>query len=226
MRLILVRHGQTSSNVGHCLDTAEPGADLTELGREQAEALVDTLGSEPVRAMFVSNLVRTQQTAAPLARHFRLEPIVREGLREISAGDLEMANDEESIQTYVRTAVGWSAGNWNARIPGSEENGHDVIRRFDAVVSEAIDSAAEGDVPILVSHGAIIRAWTAARCENIGVDFVAHNALSNTGAVVIEGSEDRWLVTHWLVTHWQEQALGGAPFEDPATDGAAADPVR
>lgn len=221
MRLILVRHGQTSSNVGHNLDTAAPGADLTELGREQADALVDTLGREPVRTMFVSNLVRTQQTAAPLARHFGLEPLVREGLREISAEDLEMASDEESIQTYVRTAVGWSAGDWNARIPGSEEDGHDVIRRFSAVVTEAVEGAAEGEVPILVSHGAIIRAWTAARCKNIDVDFVAHNALSNTGAVIIEGSDDRW-----VVTHWQEQALGGAPLEDPATDGAAADPVR
>ena len=221
MRLILVRHGQTSSNVGHNLDTAAPGADLTDLGREQAEALVNTLGDEPVRTMFVSNLVRTQQTAAPLARHFGLEPLVREGLREISAGDLEMANDEESIQTYVRTAVGWSAGDWNARVPGSEEDGHDAIRRFSAVVSEAVEGAAHGEVPILVSHGAIIRAWTAARCANIGVDFVAHNALSNTGAVIIEGSDDRW-----VVTHWQEQALGGAPLEDPATDGAAADPIR
>lgn len=128
LRLILVRHGQTSSNVGHNLDTAAPGADLTDLGREQAEALVNTLGDEPVRTMFVSNLVRTQQTAAPLAAHFGLEPIIREGLREISAGDLEMANDEESIQTYVRTAVGWSAGDWNTRVPGSEEDGHDVIR--------------------------------------------------------------------------------------------------
>lgn len=221
MRLILVRHGQTSSNVGHYLDTAAPGADLTELGREQADALVGTIGTEPVRTIFVSNLVRTQQTAAPLARHFGLEPIIREGLREISAGDLEMANDEDSIQTYVRTAVGWSAGDWNAQIPGSPEDGHDVIRRFSAVVSEAVDTAGDGEVPILVSHGAIIRAWTAARCENINVEFVARNALSNTGAVVIEGRHDRW-----VVTHWQEQALGGAPVEDSATDGAAADPVR
>lgn len=221
MRLILVRHGQTSSNVGHHLDTAAPGADLTDLGREQAEALVDTLGRESVRRIFVSDLVRTQQTAAPLAKHLGLEPIVRASLREISAGDLEMANDEESIQSYVRTAVGWSAGDWGARIPGSAENGCDVMRRFGAVISEAADHAAAGEVAILVSHGAIIRAWTAARCENVDVAFVANNALSNTGAVVIEGSDERW-----VVTHWQEQALGGAPLEDPATDGAAADPVR
>ena len=36
-RLHLVRHGQTPSNVAGALDTALPGAPLTELGREQAE---------------------------------------------------------------------------------------------------------------------------------------------------------------------------------------------
>lgn len=220
MRLILVRHGQTSSNVGHHLDTAVPRADLTELGREQAQALVGTLGHEPVRTMFVSDLIRTHQTAAPLARHFGLEPVVRDGLREISAGSLEMANDHESIQTYIRTAVSWSEGDWSTRIPGSEEDGHHVIRRFDAVVTEATRTASNGDVPLLVSHGAIIRAWTAARCENVDVEFVASNVLSNTGAVVIEGSDNRW-----FVTHWQEQALGGVELQDSATDGAAADTV-
>ena len=37
MRLILIRHGQTHSNVAHALDTTVPGADLTDLGREQAD---------------------------------------------------------------------------------------------------------------------------------------------------------------------------------------------
>jgi len=43
MRLILIRHGQTVSNVGGLLDTAHPGADLTPLGRQQAGSLVTTL---------------------------------------------------------------------------------------------------------------------------------------------------------------------------------------
>ena len=33
MRLLLLRHGQTHSNVSGALDTGAPGADLTELGR-------------------------------------------------------------------------------------------------------------------------------------------------------------------------------------------------
>ncbi|MDN6246993.1 MAG: histidine phosphatase family protein, partial [Corynebacterium casei] len=35
-RIILLRHGQTFSNVERLLDTRPPGAELTERGREQA----------------------------------------------------------------------------------------------------------------------------------------------------------------------------------------------
>src|SRR5665647_1038410 len=67
MRLILVRHGQTSSNISRALDTAEPGPDLTDLGRAQAAALSRVLDGAPIGAIYASTLVRTQQTAAPLA---------------------------------------------------------------------------------------------------------------------------------------------------------------
>ena len=52
MRLILIRHGQTSSNVADLLDTGEPGADLTELGREQAAVLPQSLAGEEVDAVY------------------------------------------------------------------------------------------------------------------------------------------------------------------------------
>nr|WP_284288846.1 histidine phosphatase family protein [Angustibacter aerolatus] len=91
MRLILVRHGQTPSNVQRLLDTAVPGADLTDLGRQQAERVPTGLADEPVEAVYASTLVRTQQTAGPLAAALGLDVQVRDGLREITAGDLEPA---------------------------------------------------------------------------------------------------------------------------------------
>ena len=39
MRLLLVRHGQTPSNVAGLLDTALPGPGLTALGTRQAAAI-------------------------------------------------------------------------------------------------------------------------------------------------------------------------------------------
>ena len=93
MRLILVRHGRTTSNVGFLLDTGEPGADLDDAGREQARALVERLAEHPIEAIYTSNLVRTQQTATPLAETREIEFRVLSDLREISAGDDELTAD-------------------------------------------------------------------------------------------------------------------------------------
>ena len=220
MRLVLVRHGQTSSNVGHHLDTAVPGAGLTPLGHEQARSLVRLLADEPVSAVYASPLVRARQTAAPLARARGLRVQVRDGLREISAGDLEMAADHDSIRSYLEAALSWAGGRLDSRVPGSGEDGHEVMARFDAVLGEAAAALEPGRVAVLVSHGAVIRAWCALRCTNVDREFTTANALSNTGAVVLEGEPGAW-----RVLMWQEQAVGGAALRDPATDGAAAEPI-
>ncbi|WP_258724512.1 histidine phosphatase family protein [Cellulomonas sp. NS3] len=216
MRLLLIRHGQTSSNVGRNLDTAEPGADLTPLGERQARALPAALEGEGIDAIYVSNLVRTQQTAAPLARALGLDAHVRPGLREISAGSLEMADDLPSIRLYVETMLRWAGGDLDARLPGGE-SGAATLSRFDRVVEEA---AAASDVAVLVSHGAVIRAWAGARCEDVTVGLAAENPLSNTGAVLLTGTPGRW-----RLEEWHAEALGGALVDDPSRDGPAGEPV-
>ncbi|QCB94665.1 histidine phosphatase family protein [Cellulomonas shaoxiangyii] len=214
MRLVLVRHGQTSSNVGHHLDTAAPGADLTPLGVRQAQALVPVLRDRGVAAVYASTLVRTQQTAAPLAAALGLDVRVRAGLREVSAGDLEMACDHDSVMAYLGTVLRWGDGDLTARVPGGED-GATVLARFDAVVDEA---AAAGDVVVVVSHGAVIRAWVASRCPDVDPADAARHGLSNTGAVTLAGAPGRW-----RLVDWHADALGG--IDDRADDGAAADTV-
>ncbi|CAN5138017.1 histidine phosphatase family protein [soil metagenome] len=195
MRLILVRHGQTSSNVAGLLDTDEPGAGLTGLGLEQAAALPEVLREESIEVLYVSTLLRTQQTAAPLASTLGLEVRIRDGLREVRAGALEMLGDEASVQTYLSTTFAWSSGDLHARMPGAE-SGAEVFARYDAVVAE-IDGSGAGTAAI-VSHGSVIRSWTAARAENITPVFAATNALANTGTVVLEGSpSDGWHAVTW-----------------------------
>ncbi|WP_309134593.1 histidine phosphatase family protein [Cellulomonas sp.] len=214
MRLLLVRHGQTSSNVGHHLDTAEPGADLTPLGRRQAEALVPALAGRGVDALYASTLVRTQQTAAPLAAALGLDVRVRAGLREVAAGELEMASDHASVMAYLRAVLRWGTGDLAARVPGGED-GTQALGRFDEVVEEV---AAAGETVVVVSHGAIIRAWVAARCPDVGPEAAATHELSNTGAVTLDGGPGRW-----RLEEWHTGALGGV--DDLADDGAAADTV-
>lgn len=58
MRLTLVRHGQTLSNVSRLLDTAYPGADLDETGRRQAVELAARFAGVDIDAIYVSDLAR------------------------------------------------------------------------------------------------------------------------------------------------------------------------
>lgn len=195
MRLLLVRHGQTTANVAGLLDTDEPGAGLTDLGLEQAGALPEVLRDESIEVLYASTLVRTQQTAAPLASFLGLEVRVREGLREVRAGTLEMRGDDASVQVYLDTTFAWSSGDVHVRMPGAE-SGAEVFARYDAVVDEIAGSGA--GTAAIVSHGSVIRTWTAARARNITADFVARNALANTGAVLLEGSpRDGWHALTW-----------------------------
>lgn len=187
MRLLLIRHGQTPSNVAGVLDTAIPGPGLTELGARQASALPDRLAGEKIDALFASPLLRTQQTMAPLARRLDLPVAVRDGVREIDAGDLAMLGDSGSINTYVSTVFAWARGETHARIPGGE-SGTEALGRFDRVVDEI--AAAGYSCAAIGSHGAAIRLWTAARAANVRVADVEAEPLHNTEIVVLEGSPD------------------------------------
>ncbi|MBD0841618.1 MULTISPECIES: histidine phosphatase family protein [unclassified Streptomyces] len=216
MRLILVRHGQTPTNVDSLLDTAVPGPGLTELGERQAAALPEVLADEDVEALYASTLRRTQLTAAPLAAARGLDVLVRDGIREIAAGDLELLpGDGEHGALYMRTAFAWSTGDTALRMPGGE-TGAEVLARYDAVVAEAAASGAR--TVVMVSHGAVIRMWAAARAHNVDVPFAAGHRLANTGVVVLEGTPtDGWKALTWAgasVAPAGESGPTGRPLDD------------
>ena len=191
MRLLLIRHGQTASNVTRLLDTAAPGAPLDEVGLEQARALAEALADEPIEAVYASDLIRSQQTAEPLALRHGLEVIVRAGVREIQAGEDEMSAD---WVRYLTTIISWQS-DIDTRIPGGE-TGREVLARFDAVLGEA---RAKGHRTIaVVSHGAMIRTWAATRATNLTLDFLRTTSLENTLVVdLADAADGSWQVTRW-----------------------------
>jgi broad specificity phosphatase PhoE len=191
VRLLLIRHGRTASNVTRLLDTAPPGAPLDDVGLDQARALADTLADEPIEAVYASDLIRSQQTAEPLALRHGLEVIVRAGVREIQAGEDEMSAD---WVRYLTTIISWQS-NIDTRIPGGE-TGREVLARFDAVLGEA---RAKGHRTIaVVSHGAMIRTWAAIRATNLTLDFLRTTSLENTLVVdLADAADGSWQVTRW-----------------------------
>ncbi|MEU5999423.1 MULTISPECIES: histidine phosphatase family protein [unclassified Streptomyces] len=221
MRLLLIRHGQTPSNVKHLLDTGAPGPGLTPLGQDQAAALPQALAGEKIDALYASTLVRTQLTVAPLADATGLEVQVRDGIRELIAGDLEMRGDDEAAAAYLDTAFAWSGGDTERRMPGGE-TGAEALGRFDTVVAEAAATGAE--TVAMVSHGAAIRMWVAARAANVDVAFGASHPLGNTGVVILTGSPDEG----WQALVWEGSPLGpegSSPEEDGGPAGEATTPA-
>lgn len=226
MRILFVRHAQSTANVENHLDTAAPGAPLSELGRQQALALPAALASavpETIEAVYASTLTRTQETAAPLATRLGLEVQVRRGLQEVLAGELEGLGDPDSIATYLANAQQWKAGDLDARLPGGE-TGHEVLRRMDAVVDEAVASGA--GVVVLVSHGCAIWTWVISRTTTMR-DVDPPSKMSNTALVGVR--RDRaggWHVTHWDGMVTPDGALAdtdhdGPVLVPPTDDGAA-----
>jgi len=97
--VLLVRHGQSEGNAerrfgGH---TATP---LSNRGRRQAQATAEALASEPLTAIYSSDLVRAMQTAAPLALLSGLRVEASEAFRERSVGVMEGLTFEDAAQKH------------------------------------------------------------------------------------------------------------------------------
>jgi broad specificity phosphatase PhoE len=91
-RLLLVRHARPTVGFEAARD---PGLDA--VGREQAEALVARVGSEPL-GLVTSPLRRARETAAPLARHWACRPEVSAAFGEIPTPDGSPAERAEWLR--------------------------------------------------------------------------------------------------------------------------------
>jgi len=109
LNLLLVRHAQPGPGPGA---TASGGYPLTPLGQKQATRLAARLAPLPITHLYVSDLLRAQQTAEPLrALCPELPCVICRDLREVSAfHDPAMplaGNDEEQrVCTKELAAVG------------------------------------------------------------------------------------------------------------------------
>lgn len=219
MRLLLVRHGQTPGNTAGALDTAYPGFDLTPLGRLQAAAVADVLAGEPIAGVHASRLVRTQQTATPLAAALTTTVEVVDGFEEVSAGDLEMRTDEQAVRTYVETIAAWMHGEVERRMPGGE-SGREVLDRYLAALGDAT-SRYDADATVAVfSHGAVIRYVTTAL---VGLDPGRANdlRLMNTGMAVLDGRPG----AAWSLERWVSEPLGGTELGDRTAEDPTGESV-
>lgn len=198
-KLVLVRHGQTFSNVDKILDTALPGAALTDHGHEQARRYGASIEASPPRILVSSFAQRAVQTAERIAELTSLSPLQREGIHETQAGEWEGRNDDVAHKGFTETYGRWHAGELDARVPGGE-SGLAVLDRYVPVLDGLRDEFLTGpDVPdvVVVSHGAAIR-LVAAVLAGVDGTFAADNHLDNTQTIELVPTGGRgWTCVRW-----------------------------
>ncbi|GGS18157.1 MULTISPECIES: histidine phosphatase family protein [Actinokineospora] len=194
-RLLLVRHGETISNVNHVLDSAPPGPPLTALGRRQAEAFAERTKHEPVTAVYASTAIRAQETAAPMAVRRGLDVAVLAGVHEVQAGELEGRNDPEALAAFVEVYRGWTEGDLHRAMPGGD-TGHAVLERFAADIAK-LRADHPDETVALVTHGGILRLGAELLADNVGPQLANAGLIPNTGHVLLETRGDGWHCLEW-----------------------------
>jgi broad specificity phosphatase PhoE len=198
-RLILVRHGQSHGNVDRRLDTRPPGAELTDLGRQQARAFARGLPHRPAMVAH-SVAVRAAQTADEISAELGLDAHEFEGIHEVQVGDLEDRNDDDAIAEFETVYQRWHEGDLDVPMPGGE-TGNEVLDRYVPVLTQLRmryldDHAWHGDI-VVVSHGAAIRLVSAV-LAGVESSFVLDHHLANAESVVLAPITDgRWSCVQW-----------------------------
>jgi probable phosphoglycerate mutase len=153
-RLFLVRHGATP----HSAEDRFAGwtdVDLSPEGRDQAQRLARRLADDRVRAVYASPMRRTLDTAAILGAPHGLEPVTRDGLREISHGRWEGLRRADVEARFAEEYAAWEEDPFTFA-PEGGESGLDVMARALPVIREIVLTH-EGQNVIVVSHKATLR---------------------------------------------------------------------
>ena len=223
-RLVLVRHGQSLSNVDRRLDTRPPGRELTDLGREQARAFARDW-PHAVTMLAHSIALRADQTAQEIGAGLGMERHEFDGIHEVQVGDLEDRNDDEAVEEFNGVYKRWQQGDLSVRMPGGE-SADEVLDRYVPVLTQMRmryldDDANDGDI-IVVSHGAAIR-LVAATLAGVDGGFALDHHLANTESIVLAPITDG----RWSCLHWADQTPPFYPEQPAPTQDAlsSADPM-
>jgi probable phosphoglycerate mutase len=198
-RLILVRHGQSHGNVERRLDTKPPGAELTDLGVEQARDFARSRRNPP-GLLLHSVARRAAQTATEIGTEFTVAPSEVDGIHEVQAGDLENRSDDDAIAEFNAVYQRWCEGELGIAMPGGE-SGSDVLDRYLPVLTDLrlryLDDDNWTQDILVISHGAAIR-LASATLAGVESSFVLDHHLANTEAVVLVPITDgRWSCVQW-----------------------------
>ncbi|HET9087037.1 MAG TPA: histidine phosphatase family protein [Acidobacteriaceae bacterium] len=150
--LLFIRHAETDM-AGKFCGWSDPPVNTS--GHKQIEDLIAKLRSEPLSAVFASDLQRSVTTASKLAQAHGVPCISRTALREIDFGEWEGLTWQEIERLDPDMASRWAAKFPRMSVPRGES-----IEGFEARVLDELNylqSHATYGLVALVTHAGVIR---------------------------------------------------------------------
>lgn len=201
----LVRHGESAPlRPGETQPLVGGHGDppLDPVGHEQALLVAERLARIPLGAIYVSNLQRTAQTAAPLAERTGLVPVVEPDLREVFLGEWEggiyrvRAAENHTEWRRVQAEQTWDV------IPGAELQ-VDLAKRVRGAIAKIAANHPDERVAVF-AHGGVIGMLAALATGGRMFAFSGSDNASITHLVV---HGDKWLLRGFNDTHHLGSAL-------------------
>jgi 2,3-bisphosphoglycerate-dependent phosphoglycerate mutase len=190
--VLLVRHGASEAYLdGNLFPLVGGHGDppLSAEGKEQAERVCARLAATGVDAVYVSNLRRTEETAAPLAGRLGLQLQVEADLREVYLGEWEGGLFRKMVAEGHPIALRMAAEErWDV-IPGAESTTELGDRVRGAI--ERLAAAHQGERVAAFTHGGVIGQALALASGSRPFAFLGAENTSISRLVV---SGDRWIV--------------------------------
>lgn len=190
--ILLIRHGQSegmSSSSFPRLSSGQADPALSPLGHQQAALMGERLSHVGIQAIYCSTLIRTQQTAAPLANFTGLEPIVVPDLREVELGDWEGAEFRKRSQDKDASFLEMMRkGDWGI-VPNGETN-----EAFSGRIRQAlrdIQAKHPAERVAVVCHGGVIGA---AISIATGCSPMSFMHVDNASVTQLLMTDDLWIV--------------------------------
>jgi probable phosphoglycerate mutase len=190
--ILLVRHGESAPariDEPAPLVDGQSDPELDARGHEEAERVAGRLEREEVSAIYITNLRRTAQTAAPLASRLGIEPRVEPDLREIHLGEWEGATfrrrmtENDPLARRVIEEQRWDI------IPGAETTDAFLKRVRQGI--ERIAAAHTDQRVVVFTHGGVIATVIHLATDCAPFAFLGADNASITHLVVMR---ERWLV--------------------------------
>ncbi len=152
MILYLIRHGESVYNREGRIQ-GQTDVELTDFGKQQAQAIALGMANIKLDAIIASPLQRAYQTAVALADQQGMKIQTHDGLKEINVGKFAGLRWPEVAEKFPEHADAWNTQDFDFVIPGGESRRMLQVRGVTALTEIA---ALPYSQVAVVAHGGVL----------------------------------------------------------------------